>query len=482
MNRNYETVIGLEVHAELKTATKIFCSCSTAFGAEPNTQVCPICSGFPGMLPVLNKKVVEIAVKAGLALNCEIAEICKFDRKNYFYPDLPKAYQISQYDLPICKNGYLEIDLDGDKKRVGITRAHMEEDAGKLVHQGNITSTPFSLVDLNRSGMPLLEIVSEPDMRSAREARAYLEKLRSILLFAGVSDCKMEEGSLRCDANVSVRPCGQKELGIRTEIKNLNSFRALERAIEYEAQRQMESIEDGEAIIQETRTWDEEKQITRGMRSKEEAHDYRYFPDPDLPPLKIEREWVEQLKADLPELPDQAQQRLMEKYDLPQYDAAILTLTPEFLEYFDQCLSLYDDAKQVSNWMMGELSKYLNQYNIEIAACRIKPAAMARLLALIDKGTISGKMAKGVFEEMFITGKDPDVVVKEKGMVQISDESTLQKMIDEIIGANPGVVEDYRNGKEKAFGFFVGQVMKATKGQANPAVVNSLLKERLKSE
>lgn len=482
MNRNYETVIGLEVHAELKTATKIFCSCSTAFGAEPNTQVCPICSGFPGMLPVLNKKVVEIAVKAGLALNCEIAEICKFDRKNYFYPDLPKAYQISQYDLPICKNGYLEIDLDGDKKRVGITRAHMEEDAGKLVHQGNITSTPFSLVDLNRSGMPLLEIVSEPDMRSAREARAYLEKLRSILLFAGVSDCKMQEGSLRCDANVSVRPCGQKELGTRTEIKNLNSFRALERAIEYEAQRQMESIEDGEAIIQETRTWDEEKQITRGMRSKEEAHDYRYFPDPDLPPLKIEREWVEQLKADLPELPDQAQQRLMEKYDLPQYDAAILTLTPEFLEYFDQCLSLYDDAKQVSNWMMGELSKYLNQYNIEIAACRIKPAAMARLLALIDKGTISGKMAKGVFEEMFITGKDPDVVVKEKGMVQISDESTLQKMIDEIIGANPGVVEDYRNGKEKAFGFFVGQVMKATKGQANPAVVNSLLKERLKSE
>ncbi|MGS0763865.1 Asp-tRNA(Asn)/Glu-tRNA(Gln) amidotransferase subunit GatB [Syntrophomonas curvata] len=482
MNRNYETVIGLEVHAELKTATKIFCSCSTAFGAEPNTQVCPICSGFPGMLPVLNKKVVEIAVKAGLALNCEIAEICKFDRKNYFYPDLPKAYQISQYDLPICKNGYLEIDLDGDKKRVGITRAHMEEDAGKLVHQGNITSTPFSLVDLNRSGMPLLEIVSEPDMRSAREARAYLEKLRSILLFAGVSDCKMQEGSLRCDANVSVRPCGQKELGTRTEIKNLNSFRALERAIEYEAQRQVESIEDGEAIIQETRTWDEEKQITRGMRSKEEAHDYRYFPDPDLPPLKIEREWVEQLKADLPELPDQAQQRLMEKYDLPQYDAAILTLTPEFLEYFDQCLSLYDDAKQVSNWMMGELSKYLNQYNIEIAACRIKPAAMARLLALIDKGTISGKMAKGVFEEMFITGKDPDVVVKEKGMVQISDESTLQKMIDEIIGANPGVVEDYRNGKEKAFGFFVGQVMKATKGQANPAVVNSLLKERLKSE
>jgi aspartyl-tRNA(Asn)/glutamyl-tRNA(Gln) amidotransferase subunit B len=482
MNSNYETVIGLEVHAELKTATKIFCSCSTAFGAEPNTQVCPICSGFPGMLPVLNKKAVEIAIKAGLALNCEIAALCKFDRKNYFYPDLPKAYQISQYDLPICKNGYLEIDLEGEKKRVGITRAHMEEDAGKLVHQGNITSTPFSLVDLNRSGTPLLEIVSEPDMRSAQEARAYLEKLRSILLFAGASDCKMQEGSLRCDANVSVRPWGQKELGIRTEIKNLNSFRALERAIEYEAQRQIEAIEDGEAIIQETRTWDEEKQITRGMRSKEEAHDYRYFPDPDLPPLKIEREWVEQLKADLPELPDQAQQRLMEQYGLPPYDAAILTLTPEFLEYFDQCLSLYNDAKQVSNWMMGELSKYLNQYDIEIHDCKIKPVALTRLLTLIDEGTISGKMAKDVFAEMFATGKEPDVVVKEKGMVQISDESTLLKMIDGIIEANPGVVEDYRKGKEKAFGFFVGQVMKATKGQANPAVVNSLLKERLKSE
>ncbi|WP_278279247.1 Asp-tRNA(Asn)/Glu-tRNA(Gln) amidotransferase subunit GatB [Syntrophomonas palmitatica] len=296
MSQEYEVIIGLEVHAELKTDSKIFCSCSNTFGAEPNTNVCPVCSGFPGMLPVLNRKVVELAVKTGLALNCEIADYCKFDRKNYFYPDLPKAYQISQFDLPICKRGYLDIDINGEKKRIGITRAHMEEDAGKLVHQGSITSTPFSLVDLNRSGVPLLEIVSEPDMRSAGEARAYMEKLRSILLFAGVSDCKMQEGSLRCDANVSIRPWGQQELGTRAEIKNLNSFRALERAIEYEARRQMEALEDGEEIIQETRTWDEEKQVTRSMRSKEEAHDYRYFPEPDLPPLRISREYVEEMR------------------------------------------------------------------------------------------------------------------------------------------------------------------------------------------
>jgi aspartyl-tRNA(Asn)/glutamyl-tRNA(Gln) amidotransferase subunit B len=482
MNQDYEVVVGLEVHAELKTRSKIFCSCSTAFGAEPNTQICPGCAGFPGVLPVLNKRVVEIAIMAGLALNCEIAHVCRFDRKNYFYPDLPGAYQISQLDFPICKKGYLEIDLDGKKKRIGITRAHMEEDAGKLTHQGSITSTPFSLVDINRSGMPLLEIVSEPDMSSAQEARAYMEKLRSILLFAGVSDCKMEEGSLRCDANVSVRLRGEKKLGTRTEIKNLNSFRALERAIEYEAGRHIEVIEDGEEIVQETRTWDEEKQVTRSMRSKEEAEDYRYFPDPDLPPVKIDREWVEKIKAMLPELPDQAQQRLMDKYGLPAYDTVILTLTPEFLAYFDECLTLYDDAKSISNWMMGELSKYLNQNNMEISDCKIKPAALVKMLKLIDKGTISGKMAKKVFAEMFTTGKEPDVIIKDKGMVQISDESTLLKIIEEIIEANPKVVADYRNGKGKAVGFFVGQVMKATRGQANPTIVNDLLKECLKGK
>ncbi|MDD2619347.1 MAG: Asp-tRNA(Asn)/Glu-tRNA(Gln) amidotransferase subunit GatB [Syntrophomonadaceae bacterium] len=479
MSKEFETVIGLEVHAELKTATKAFCSCTTTFGAEPNTQVCPVCSGFPGMLPVLNRKMVELAIRTGIALNSEIPEICKFDRKNYFYPDLPKAYQISQYDLPICQGGFLDIDVDGEQKRIGITRAHLEEDAGKLVHQGDITTTPFSLVDLNRSGVPLLEIVSEPEMRSAREARAYMEKLRSILLFAGVSDCKMQEGSLRCDANVSVRPVGQKEFGTRTETKNLNSFRSLERAIEYEVRRQIEAIEDGEKIVQETRTWDEEKQQTRSMRSKEEAHDYRYFPEPDLSPLKISREWIAAIASNMPELPVQARRRLVEEYALPEYDAAIITLSPDYLEFFDQCISIYNDAKIVSNWMMSELNRLLNQNNMEISDCRLKPADLAQLLKLIDDGSISGKMAKTVFEEMFKSGKKPELIIKEKGMALISDEATLISLIDGIIRNNTKVMEDYRNGKEKAFGFFVGQIMKVSKGQANPAVVNKLLKERL---
>ncbi len=482
MSRDYEIVIGLEVHAELKTATKIFCSCSTAFGAEPNTQVCPVCSGFPGMLPVLNKKVVELAIRTGIALNSQIAEYCCFDRKNYFYPDSPKAYQISQYALPICFKGYLDIDVDGKKKRIGITRAHMEEDAGKLVHQGDITTTPFSLVDLNRCGVPLLEIVSEPDMRSAQEARAYMEKLRSILLFAGVSDCKMQEGSLRCDANVSVRPFNQSGFGTRTEIKNLNSFRALEKAIEYEAQRQMDMLEDGEKVIQETRTWDEEKQVTKSMRSKEEAHDYRYFPEPDLTPIKIEPAWVEEMRQDMPELPDQAQARLTHDMGLSDYDAALLTLTPGNMAFFDECVSQYGDAKTVANWMMGELYRLLNQENIEIEECLIKPAHLAAMLKLIDDGTISGKIAKTVFEDMFSSGKTPDAIVKEKGLIQVSDEAALIPIIDEIISANPKVVEDYRNGKEKAAGFFVGQVMKATRGKANPAIVNELLKEKLGRE
>lgn len=482
MNKDYEIVIGLEVHAELKTDSKIFCSCATTFGAEPNTQVCPICSGFPGMLPVLNEKVVEIAIKTGLALNSEIAGFCKFDRKNYFYPDLPKAYQISQYDLPICKGGYLDIDLNGEKIRVGITRAHLEEDAGKLVHQGDITTTPFSLVDLNRSGVPLLEIVSEPDMRSAQQARAYVEKLRSILLFADVSDCKMQEGSLRCDANVSVRPWGQKEFGTRTETKNLNSFRALERAIEYEARRQMEALEDGEIIVQETRTWDEEKGITRSMRSKEEAHDYRYFPEPDLPPLRIDQAWVDRVKAMMPELPDQAGRRLVEEYGLSEYDAALITISPRNLMFFDEAVSLYPDAKAVSNWMMGELSRLLNQNGLEIEECKVKPAGLAEMLKLVKNGTISGKMAKSVFEEIFNTGQDPAAIVKEKGLVQISDEGSLVPLIDEIVNNNPKVVQDYKNGKEKAFGFFIGQIMKATRGQANPELINTILRERLSRE
>jgi len=482
MSKDYEIVIGLEVHAELKTESKIFCSCSTAFGAEPNTQVCPICSGFPGMLPVLNEKVVDLAIKTGLALNSEIAEFCKFDRKNYFYPDLPKAYQISQYDLPICKGGYLDIDLDGEKIRIGITRAHLEEDAGKLVHQGDITTTPFSLVDLNRSCVPLLEIVSEPDMRSAQQARAYVEKLRSILLFAEVSDCKMEEGSLRFDANVSVRPWGQKEFGTRAEIKNLNSFRSLERAIEYEAKRQMEAVEDGEVIVQETRTWDEEKGVTRSMRSKEEAHDYRYFPEPDLPPLRINQDWVETIRAVMPELPDQASRRLVEEYSLSEYDAALITLSPQNLAFFNESVRLYPDAKAVSNWMMGDLSRLLNQNGIDIEDCQVKPAGLAEMMKLIQDGTISGKMAKTVFEEIFNSGKDPATIVKEKGLVQISDEGSLAPLIDEIVNNNPKVVQDYKNGKEKAFGFFIGQIMKVTRGQANPELVNTLLRDRLSRE
>jgi aspartyl-tRNA(Asn)/glutamyl-tRNA(Gln) amidotransferase subunit B len=478
---NFETVIGLEIHVELKTRSKIFCSCSNEFGAEPNTNVCPICSGFPGMLPVLNQQVVEYAIKAGLALNCEIADYCKFDRKNYFYPDLPKAYQISQFDLPICKKGYLDIEVDGVKKRIGITRAHLEEDAGKLVHQGTISSTPFSLVDLNRSGVPLLEIVSEPDLRSSKEARAYMEKLRSLLLFAGVSDCKMEEGSLRCDANVSVRPYGQKTLGTRTEIKNLNSFRAVEKAIDFEVQRHIEAIEDGEELIQETRTWEEDKQITRSMRSKEEAHDYRYFPDPDLPPLRISREWVNDLRLSMPEMPEQARERIMDQFGLSAYDAGLLTLSPDLLAFFDECTHYYHDGKIIANWMMGEMSKLLNQKNLDIGQCRIRPAHMAEMLNLIDQGRISGKMAKEVFQVMFDTGSSPEAIIKERGMEQISDEATLEKIILEVIANNPGAVEDYRNGKKKATGFLVGQVMQATRGQANPALVNQILARKLNS-
>ncbi len=482
MGHEYETVIGLEVHVELHTKSKIFCACPNEFGAEPNTHVCPICAGFPGMLPVLNKEAVELSIKAGLALNCHIAEVCKFDRKNYFYPDLPKAYQISQFAMPICQQGYLEIDVDGAPKRIGIHRAHMEEDAGKLIHQGAITETLYTLVDLNRSGVPLLEIVSEPDMRSAEEARDYLEKLRAVLLFAGVSDCKMEEGSLRCDANVSIRPLGEKKLGTRTEIKNLNSFRSLERAIEYEVNRQKERLEDGGTIIQETLTWDEEKQVTRSLRSKEEAHDYRYFPDPDLVPIHISRDWVEALRRNLPEMPDQARERLMKEQGLPAYDAAIISLSPDYLAFFDACAARYSNAKVVSNWMMVELNRLLNLHNMNISECKINSNDFILMLNYIDNGTISGKMAKNVFEEMFATGSSPDKIIQEKGMVQISDEKALLQLVRKVLEENPEVVRDYKNGKEKALGFLVGQIMKVTKGQANPGLVNKILKETLTEE
>lgn len=479
MVTKWETVIGLEVHVELKTNTKIFCNCSTEFGGDPNTHVCPVCLGLPGTLPVLNKKVVEYAVKAGLAINCEIASYSKFDRKNYYYPDLPKNYQISQFDLPIAKSGYLDIEVAGKTKRIGIHHMHMEEDAGKLVHQGTIMSSPHTLVDYNRGGMALVEIVSEPDMRSAEEARAYLEKLRSVIEYTGVSDCKMEEGSLRCDANVSVRPVGATKLGTKTEIKNMNSFKALQKAVEYEIERQIEVIEDGGKIVQETRTWDDAKGVTLSMRSKEEAQDYRYFPDPDLVPVVIDEQWVKELKDSLPELPDSRKARYVEQYGLPEYDASVLTATREISDFFEEVLDYFPQPKVASNWIMGDLSGLLNAKQQEIADSPITAVQFAELLKLIDKGTISGKIAKTVLEEMVATGKEPAKIVEEKGLVQISDEGELTKIIEEIIANNPKSVEDYRNGKTAAVGFLVGQTMKATKGKANPSLVNKLLKEKL---
>jgi len=480
MSNQYETVIGLEVHTELKTKSKIFCACSTEFGGEPNTHVCPVCLGLPGTLPVANKKVVDFAIKAGLALNCEILEFNKFDRKNYYYPDLPKGYQISQFDLPICGRGYLDIELNEQTKRIGITRIHMEDDAGKLNHEGEvIAQAESSLVDYNRTGVPLLEIVSEPDMRSPEEAVAYLEKVKAILQYTEVSDCKMQEGSLRCDANISIRPLGATKLGTRTELKNMNSFKALQKALEYEIERHIELIEDGGMVVQETRSWDESKGITVSLRSKEEAHDYRYFPDPDLVPLIIDEKWIESIRNSLPELPDERKQRLINNYDLPRYDAEVITSSKDLGDYFDQCLKHFKDAKKISNWIMGELLRLLNVNDKEVADCPVAPEELGALLQLIDKGTISGKIAKQVFEEMFTSGKTAKQIVKEKGLEQISDTGELEKIIEGIIEANPDPVADYNSGKGQAIGFLVGQVMKASKGKANPQMVNKMLRDKL---
>ncbi|MFV9511448.1 Asp-tRNA(Asn)/Glu-tRNA(Gln) amidotransferase subunit GatB [Tepidibacillus sp. LV47] len=475
----YETVIGLEVHAELSTKTKIFCNCSTEFGAPPNTHTCPICLGHPGVLPVVNKQAVEFAIKAALALNCEISPITKFDRKNYFYPDLPKAYQISQYDQPIGRNGWIEIEVNGQKKKIRINRLHLEEDAGKLTHMGNGEG---SLVDFNRTGVPLIEIVSEADLRSPEEARAYLEKLKSIIQYTGVSDVKMEEGSLRCDANISLRPVGQKEFGTKTELKNMNSFRGVERALEYEQKRQAEILEAGGKIVQETLRWDEEKGITVSMRGKEEAHDYRYFPDPDLVEIIIDEEWINRMKEELPELPDVRKERYIHQYGLPVYDAEILTSSKDLADFFEATLEYTQDAKAVSNWIMGELLKYLNAENLTINESKVTPKGLGELIQLIEKGTISIKIGKTVFREMLESGKAPKTIVEEKGLVQITDESAIAAIVDQVIANHPQVVEDYRNGKEKAMGFLVGQVMKETKGKANPAIVNKLILERLKQE
>lgn len=472
----YEVVIGLEVHAELSTKSKIYCSCTTEFGGEPNTHCCPICTGMPGVLPVLNKNVVEYAVKAGLATNCEIARFSKQDRKNYFYPDLPKAYQVSQYDLPLCIGGHVDIEVEGVKKRIGITRIHIEEDAGKLLHDEWDTG---SLVDYNRCGVPLIEIVGEPEIRSAEEARAYFENLKSILEYIEVSDCKMQEGSLRADVNLSVRPKGQKEFGTRTEMKNLNSFRSIVRAIEAETQRQIKEVEAGGKIFQETRRWDDNKGISYAMRSKEDAHDYRYFPEPDLVSIEIDNEWFNRIKSSLPELPDARKKRYITEFTLPEYDAGIITSSKLLADFFEEAVSKSRNAKAVSNWIMGDLMRILKDRNMEIEEIPFPAEYLAKMIALIDKGIISGTIAKKVFEKMFDTKKDPETIVKEEGLEVISDEGALVTAVQRILGNNPQSVADYKGGKVQAFGFLVGQAMREMKGKANPQLINKILKEEL---
>ena len=475
----YEPIIGLEVHAQLLTRSKIFCGCSTQFGAEPNTITCPVCTGQPGSLPVLNRKVVEFALRVALATHCQIAPYSQLARKNYFYPDLPKGYQISQYELPLATHGFIDIQVEGRKKRIGILRIHMEEDAGKLIHDLSTERGARSYVDFNRTGVPLIEIVSAPDIRSPEEASAYLRKLRAILMFLDVCDGNMEEGSFRCDANVSLRPKGQEKFGVKTELKNMNSFRHVQKALEFEIRRQTALLDQGETISQETRLWDAARGITVSMRGKEEAHDYRYFPDPDLVPLRVDPEWVASIRRSLPELPEAKKERFMGDYGLPEYDAEVLTSSKPLAHYFEICLQTYDKPKIVSNWIMVELLRELNQDEREIEECPVPPANLVKLLRLIDDGTISGKIAKSVFEEMYRTGGDPETIVKEKGLVQLTDASAIEKAIRQVLSAHPKEVADYQKGKEKIFGFFVGQVMKVTQGKANPQLVNELLKKEL---
>ena len=472
----YEVVIGLEVHAQLKTKSKIFAPDGTEFGQEPNSQTCPITLGMPGVLPVLNKEVVNMGILTGLALNCEIPERCKFDRKQYFYPDLPKGYQISQYDEPICVNGYLEIE----GKKIGITRAHLEEDAGKLVHAGadGLAGSSYSLVDLNRAGTPLLEIVSEPDMRSSAEARAYMEELRNIVRYIGVCDGNLEEGSMRCDANISIMPKGSDTFGTRAEIKNVNSFSALQRAIEFEIDRQIEIVEEGGQVVQETRLWDDNAKETRSMRGKEDAHDYRYFPEPDLKPLVISREWVKEIQDKMPELPAQKRARY-QGLGLSEYDANVVVEQMELALFFDKVLELGANAKTAVNFIMGEIAAYLKEEKLELKETQLTPENLAELITLIEKGTISNNIGKQIIVEMMQTGKAASKIVEEKGLSQISDEGAIKEIVQKVVDANPNQVAAYKGGKVQLFGFFVGQVMKETKGRANPKTVNDLLKSIL---
>lgn len=476
LKSKYEVVVGLEVHAQLKTKSKIFAPDGTEFGLDPNTQTSTITLGLPGVLPVLNKEVVNMGILCGLALNCQIPERCKFDRKQYFYADLPKGYQISQYDEPICVNGYL--DIEG--KRIGITRAHLEEDAGKLVHQGadGIAGSTYSLVDLNRAGTPLLEIVSEPDMRSSDEARAYMEELRTILRYIGVCDGNLEEGSMRCDANISVRPRGQKEFGTRAEIKNVNSFKALQRAIDYEVERQVDIIEDGGEVVQETRLWNDNKGITESMRGKEDAHDYRYFPEPDLVPLVISREWVDEIKAKMPELPCAKRQRYVDS-GLTPYDANVIVEQQEMSKFFDELLELGADARTASNFLMGEIAAYTKEEKLTVWETKLTPQKLFDLLDLLKKGTISNNIAKSIVIDLMKDDTTAQEIVEKRGLSVISDEGAIKDLVTKIVAANPNQVAAYKGGKQQLFGFFVGQVMKETKGRANPQIVNKLLKDEL---
>ncbi len=476
MSKVYETVIGLEVHVELATKTKIFCGCSTAFGGAPNTHTCPVCTGMPGSLPVLNKGVVEKAIAVGLATNCTITQNCKFDRKNYFYPDNPQNYQISQLYYPICRNGKIEIEVDGKKKYIGIHEIHMEEDAGKLVHD------PYddtSLVDFNRSGVPLIEIVSEPDMRSAEEVIAYLDKLRMIIQYLGASDCKLNEGSMRADVNLSIREVGAEQYGTRTEMKNLNSFKAIARAIENEKERQMDLLEEGKEVIQETRRWDDTKGYSYAMRSKEDAQDYRYFPDPDLVPIIISDEWLEEIRSRQPELRAEKQVRYKEEYDIPDYDIDIITSSKRMADVFEATIALGAAPKKVSNWLMVETMRLLKEHEMETDEITFSAENLAKLIQMVEKKEINGTVAKEVFEKIFLEDMDPVNYVEEHGLKTVNDEGALRKVVEEVIAANPQSVSDYRNGKEKAIGFLVGQTMKAMKGKADPGSVNQMLKELL---